>query len=64
MELVRGVPITEYCDENKLTVPQAAFLATVLSTVLASLLVALTIIPFLASRMLSKNEDEHGNRHN
>lgn len=34
----------------------------VLSTVLASLLVALTIIPFLASRMLSKNEDPHGNR--
>jgi multidrug efflux pump subunit AcrB len=34
----------------------------VLSTVLASLLVALTIIPFLASRMLSKHEDPHGNR--
>jgi multidrug efflux pump subunit AcrB len=34
----------------------------VLSTVVASLLVALTIIPFLASRMLSKNEDPHGNR--
>src|SRR5688572_11612833 len=34
----------------------------VLSTVLASLLVALTIIPFLASRILSKHEDPHGNR--
>jgi multidrug efflux pump subunit AcrB len=34
----------------------------VLSTVIASLLVALTIIPFLASRMLSKHEDPHGNR--
>lgn len=35
---------------------------TVLVTVAASLLVALTIIPFLASRMLSKHEDPHGNR--
>jgi multidrug efflux pump subunit AcrB len=34
----------------------------VLVTVGASLLVALTIIPFLASRMLGKNEDPHGNR--
>jgi multidrug efflux pump subunit AcrB len=34
----------------------------VLSTVAASLLVALTIIPFLASRMLSKHEPPHGNR--
>ncbi|MET0535816.1 MAG: efflux RND transporter permease subunit, partial [Steroidobacter sp.] len=34
----------------------------VLSTVIASLLVALTIIPFLASRMLGKHEDPHGNR--
>jgi multidrug efflux pump subunit AcrB len=34
----------------------------VLSTVLASLLIALTIIPFLASRILSKNENPHGNR--
>jgi multidrug efflux pump subunit AcrB len=36
--------------------------SAVLATVAASLLVALTIIPFLASRMLSKNEDPHGNR--
>ena len=34
----------------------------VLVTVAASLLVALTIIPFLASRMLSKHEAPHGNR--
>ena len=34
----------------------------VLATVGASLLVALTIIPFLASRMLKKHEDPHGNR--
>jgi len=35
---------------------------TVLCTVGASLLVALTIIPFLASRMLSRHEDPEGNR--
>jgi len=34
----------------------------VLATIGASLLVALTIIPFLASRMLNKHEDAHGNR--
>ncbi len=34
----------------------------VLSTVLASLLIALTIIPFLASRILSKHENPQGNR--
>ena len=34
----------------------------VLATVVASLLVALTIIPFLASRILKRNEDPHGNR--
>jgi multidrug efflux pump subunit AcrB len=34
----------------------------VLSTVLASLLIALTIIPFLASRILSKHEPAEGNR--
>lgn len=34
----------------------------VLSTVLASLLIALTIIPFLASRILSKHEHAEGNR--
>jgi multidrug efflux pump subunit AcrB len=34
----------------------------VLSTVLASLLIALTIIPFLASRILNKHENPEGNR--
>ena len=34
----------------------------VLGTVAASLLVALTIVPFLASRILPRNEPEHGNR--
>ena len=34
----------------------------VLGTVAASLLVSLTIVPFLASRVLPKNEPEHGNR--
>jgi multidrug efflux pump subunit AcrB len=34
----------------------------VLSTVLASLLIALTIIPFLASRILGKHENPEGNR--
>lgn len=34
---------------------------TVLATVGASLVVALTIIPFLASRMLSRHEDPEGN---
>jgi len=35
---------------------------TVLFTVSASLLVALTLIPFLASRILKEHEDPHGNR--
>ncbi|WP_370263741.1 efflux RND transporter permease subunit [Limnobacter sp.] len=34
---------------------------SVVFTVLASLFVALTIIPFLASRVLKKEENEHGN---
>ena len=34
----------------------------VLGTVAASLLVSLTIVPFLAGRMLPANEPEHGNR--
>jgi multidrug efflux pump subunit AcrB len=33
----------------------------VMSTVIASLLVSLTIIPFLASRLLPKDSDPHGN---
>lgn len=36
--------------------------SAVLATVGASLFVALTIIPFLASRMLSGRQDAHGNR--
>jgi CzcA family heavy metal efflux pump len=36
--------------------------SAVLATVAASLFVALTIIPFLASRMLKEREDPHGNR--
>ncbi|OYQ24663.1 multidrug transporter AcrB [Sandarakinorhabdus cyanobacteriorum] len=34
----------------------------VLGTVAASLLVSLTIVPFLASRILPRSESEHGNR--
>jgi multidrug efflux pump subunit AcrB len=36
--------------------------AAVIYTILASLLVSLTIIPFLASFVLSESEDPHGNR--
>lgn len=35
---------------------------SVLGTVAGSLLVALTLIPFLAARLLKRNEDPHGNR--
>ncbi len=36
--------------------------ATVIFTILASLLVSLTIVPFLASRLLSRRENPEGNR--
>ncbi len=39
-----------------------SFIATIIYTVVASLVVSLTIIPFLASRVLKRDEDEHGNR--
>lgn len=39
-----------------------SFIATIIFTVTASLVISLTIIPFLASRMLKRDEDEHGNR--
>ena len=39
-----------------------SFIATVIFTVTASLVISLTIIPFLASRILKRDEDEHGNR--
>ncbi|MCB1641724.1 MAG: efflux RND transporter permease subunit, partial [Xanthomonadales bacterium] len=35
--------------------------SAVVATVIASLIVALTIVPFLASRMLARDQDEHGN---
>lgn len=39
-----------------------SFIATIIYTVTASLVISLTIIPFLASRILKREEDEHGNR--
>lgn len=39
-----------------------SFIATIIYTVTASLIISLTIIPFLASRILKRDEDEHGNR--
>lgn len=38
-----------------------SFIATIIYTVLASLVISLTIIPFLASSVLKRDEDEHGN---
>jgi multidrug efflux pump subunit AcrB len=37
------------------------FIATIIFTVIASMVVSLTIIPFLASRILKREEQEHGN---
>jgi multidrug efflux pump subunit AcrB len=39
-----------------------SFIATIIYTVTASLVISLTIIPFLASQILKRDEDEHGNR--
>lgn len=39
-----------------------SFIASIIYTVVASLVISLTIIPFLASRLLKRDADEHGNR--
>jgi multidrug efflux pump subunit AcrB len=39
-----------------------SFIGTIIYTVVASLVISLTIIPFLASRLLKPEEDEHGNK--
>lgn len=38
-----------------------SFIATIVATITASMIVSLTIVPFLASRILSRDEDEEGN---
>ena len=38
-----------------------SFIGTIMYTVVASLVISLTIIPFLASRILKPDADEHGN---
>jgi multidrug efflux pump subunit AcrB len=38
-----------------------SFIATIMFTVVASLIISLTIIPFLASRILKADADDHGN---
>jgi multidrug efflux pump subunit AcrB len=38
-----------------------SFIATIIFTVIASMVVSLTIIPFLASSLLKRDADEHGN---
>jgi multidrug efflux pump subunit AcrB len=38
-----------------------SFIVTIIYTVVASLVISLTIIPFLASRLLKRDADEHGN---
>ena len=39
-----------------------SFIGTIVATITASMIVSLTIVPFLASRILKADEDEHGNR--
>jgi multidrug efflux pump subunit AcrB len=38
-----------------------SFIGTIVATITASMIVSLTIVPFLASRILSRDEDEEGN---
>lgn len=38
-----------------------SFIGTIVSTITASMIVSLTIVPFLASRILSRDEEEGGN---
>lgn len=38
-----------------------SFIGTIVATITASMIVSLTIVPFLASRILSRDEDEGGN---
>lgn len=38
-----------------------SFISTIVATITASMIVSLTIVPFLASRILSQDEDETGN---
>ena len=38
-----------------------SFIATIVATITASMIVSLTIVPFLASRILSREEEEGGN---
>ncbi len=39
-----------------------SFIGSIIYTVVASLIVSLTIIPFMASRLLKRDTDEHGNK--
>ena len=39
-----------------------SFIGTIIATVIASMIISLTIIPFLASRILKRDEDPEGNR--
>lgn len=39
-----------------------SFIGTIIATVMASMVISITIIPFLASRILKRDEDPEGNR--